>query len=272
VRPLHIHPPHHISVPPPYKLSQMMRVFTTTHSKFYSLHCVISMPAIAIAFLPSSTASNLLLLVILFCATGLCKYSPESNYIAKEFCGSYDDGENMVVGTKSGEQMKLSYRRTVNPNRVMLTTDVTFDKEMNSLVGRLILLESICNMKMISTYMLYKISIYDGLMLSCGVQCCCSLSADGSVCPIYAEAKHAQLRCGLQPAHQEHAERRDPARHLHADVRRGAARQRPVPLWVWANYGQLRSAVQRSRSDLSGWVVVWYRSDDACCVVSGWLY
>jgi hypothetical protein len=66
---------------------------------------------------------------------GLCKYSPESNYIAKEFCGSYDDGENMVVGTKSGEQMKLSYRRTVNPNRVMLTTDVTFDKEMNSLMG-----------------------------------------------------------------------------------------------------------------------------------------
>lgn len=52
----------------------------------------------------------------------------------KEFCASYDDGENMIVGVKSEAQMKLSYRRTVNPNRVLLTTDVAFDKEMNSTV------------------------------------------------------------------------------------------------------------------------------------------
>lgn len=66
---------------------------------------------------------------------GLCKYSIDANQMTKEFCGSYDDGEHQVVGTKSAEQMKVSYRRTVNPNRVYLTTDVAFDKDMNSSGG-----------------------------------------------------------------------------------------------------------------------------------------
>lgn len=66
---------------------------------------------------------------------GKSLYDPAAGTIFNEFCGMYDDGEHMVVGTKSAEAMKLSYRRTVNPNRVMLTTDVAFDKEMNSTMG-----------------------------------------------------------------------------------------------------------------------------------------
>lgn len=66
---------------------------------------------------------------------GKCMYLPASGAMLKEFCGMYDDGEHMVVGTKTDDSMKLSYRRTINPNRVLLTTDVAFDKDMNSTMG-----------------------------------------------------------------------------------------------------------------------------------------
>lgn len=67
---------------------------------------------------------------------GKCLFEPDLGTISNEFCGMYDDGEHMVVGTKNADaSMKLSYRRTVNPNRVLLTTDVAFDKDMNSTMG-----------------------------------------------------------------------------------------------------------------------------------------
>lgn len=64
---------------------------------------------------------------------GKCNYTGGS--IEKEFCGMYDDGENMIVGTKTDAATKLSYRRTVNPSRVQLITDMTVDKDMNSTMG-----------------------------------------------------------------------------------------------------------------------------------------